>query len=70
MSRKDYEKIGKLVKDISWKREVWHEEELGKKDGKVIPFISKNALVNGLADIFEADSPKFDRGRFFDFVAD
>lgn len=54
MSRKDYEAIAALLRD--------HADTLS--DPTQAPDIAVRDLMDGMADLFAADNPNFDRERF------
>ena len=59
MSRKHYIKVAKIIKDNTL-----------VKGGKMLPTLSKTAVVSELCTMFKADNSLFDRQRFINACCD
>jgi hypothetical protein len=61
MTRKDYKAIGMVILNMRRSRlRLLQTADLYDE-------FTLNALVNKLADLFEADNPRFNRGQFVSF---
>jgi hypothetical protein len=57
MSRKDYEAIAEAIK--SERENQWREAAPDS-----LPVLALRSMAQRVARVFEADNPRFDRGRF------
>ena len=65
MSKKDYIKIAKIIKDSTSKgcKIMFHESKVTKHH-LIVDVLDKNTLMIDLCDMFKEDNSNFDRARF------
>jgi phosphorylcholine metabolism protein LicD len=67
MTRKDYIKIAKIIKDSTSKGcKLLNDESKATNKHLIIDVLDKNTLMIQLCDMFKQDNNLFDRQRFVD----